>query len=107
MQDELDFAKMDYKPKEYTSAEEMVADLDKNLADAVGVLTNVADDVFSENWTMRQGEQVFFTMPKAAVMRAFVLNHPIHHRGQLSVYMRILDVPVPGIYGPSADEPSM
>ena len=58
-------------------------------------------------WTMRDGEKIYMTMPKVAVMRGFVLNHMIHHRGQLSVFMRLLDVPVPSIYGPSADEPDM
>jgi uncharacterized damage-inducible protein DinB len=56
---------------------------------------------------MRNGEQVYFTMPKVAVMRTFVMNHIIHHRGQLSVYLRLNDIPVPSIYGPSADEGAM
>ena len=59
------------------------------------------------DWTMRNGEQVYFTMPKVAVMRSFVMNHIIHHRGQLSVYLRLNDIPVPSIYGPSADEGAM
>ena len=58
----------------------------------------------ARDWTMRNGEQIYFTMPKAVTMRTFVMNHIIHHRGQMSVYMRLLDVPVPSIYGPSADE---
>lgn len=107
LQDELDFATSGYKPAEYTSAAELVSALDKKLADAVGVLSNVADEAFGENWTLRNGEQVYFTMPKAAVMRSFVMNHIVHHRGQLSVYMRLLDIPVPSIYGPSADEGQM
>jgi uncharacterized damage-inducible protein DinB len=53
---------------------------------------------------MKQGEQVFFTMPRIQVIRSMVLNHMVHHRGQLSVYLRLLDVPVPGSYGPTADE---
>ena len=52
-------------------------------------------------------EQVYFTMPKVAVMRSFVMNHIVHHRGQLSVYLRLNDIPVPSIYGPSADEGQM
>lgn len=105
MSDELDFAKFDYKPKVYTDSAGLVADLDKNIADAVGILTNISEETFAENWTMRNGEQVFFTLPKAAVMRSFVMNHFVHHRGQLSVYLRLLDIPVPGAYGPTADEP--
>ena len=103
--DELDFAKFDYKPKVYTDAADLVADLDKNTSDAIEVLTNSSDETLAENWTMRNGEQVYFTMPKTLVMRSFVMNHIIHHRGQLSVYMRLLDLPLPSIYGPTADEP--
>ncbi len=55
-------------------------------------------------WTLRRGDQEVFSMPKAAAFRTFVVNHIIHHRGQLSVYLRLNDVPVPAIYGPSADE---
>ncbi|HEY1021067.1 MAG TPA: DinB family protein, partial [Flavisolibacter sp.] len=56
------------------------------------------------NWTLQHGDHVIFTLPRIATMRSFVMNHFIHHRGQLSVYLRLLDVPVPGMYGPSADE---
>jgi uncharacterized damage-inducible protein DinB len=55
-------------------------------------------------WTLRRGEQQMFTLPRIAALRTFVLNHLIHHRGQLSVYLRLNDIPVPPIYGPSADE---
>ena len=55
-------------------------------------------------WSAKAGEQTLMTMPKAALVRTIVMNHWIHHRGQLSVYLRLLDVPVPSIYGPSADE---
>ena len=106
-QPELDFAKWDYKPFEPTSTEELVEFLDKNVAEAVDVLKNTGDDVFMENWTMRNGETVYFTMPKVVVMRSFVMNHIVHHRGQLSVYLRLNDISVPSIYGPSADEGQM
>lgn len=95
---------MDYKPKVYTEAAELVADLDANIADALEILNNTSNETMGENWTMRNGEQIFFTLPKAAVMRSFVMSHIIHHRGQMSVYLRLLDIPVPSIYGPSADE---
>lgn len=104
-QDELDFSKFDFTPKVYTDSTDLVADLDKNIGESVETLQNTADEIMFENWTMRNGEQIYFTMPKAAVMRGFVMSHIIHHRGQLSVYMRLLDIPVPSIYGPSADEP--
>lgn len=103
-QDELDFATMGYKPKVYTSGAELVADLDKNVADALAVLHRAPDESMAGNWTLRNGAEVYFTMPKATVMRSFVMNHIIHHRGQLTVYLRLLDIPVPSVYGPSADE---
>ena len=57
-------------------------------------------------WSLKQGDHVMFTMPKATVWRSFVMNHIVHHRGQLSVYLRQQDVPLPSFYGPSADEQS-
>ena len=104
---ELDFSTMDFTPKVYTDSADLVTDFDKNITEAVDFLNNAPDETFSESWTMRNGEQVYFTMPKAAVMRGFVLSHIIHHRGQLAVYLRLLDIPVPSIYGPSADEGQM
>lgn len=106
-QSELDFAKFDYKPLEPSTTEELVESLDKNVTDAIDVLRNTTDDVFLEDWTMRNGETIYMTMPKIAVMRSFVMNHIVHHRGQLSVYMRLNDIAVPSIYGPSADEGQM
>jgi uncharacterized damage-inducible protein DinB len=58
-------------------------------------------------WSLRQGDHVMFTMPKVAVLRTFVMNHMIHHRAQLGVYLRLNDIPVPSTYGPSADEGNM
>jgi uncharacterized damage-inducible protein DinB len=106
-QPELDFSKFDYKPYEPATTADLVEYLDKNVAEAIDVLRNTPDEVFMENWTMRNGETVYFTMPKATCMRSFVMNHIIHHRGQLSVYLRLNDIAVPSIYGPSADEGQM
>lgn len=103
-QDELDFATAGYKPKEYTAAAELVADFDQNVSSALEVLNSTADETMTHNWRLRNGEQVYFELPKAAVLRTMMMNHIIHHRGQLSVYLRLLDVPVPPVYGPSADE---
>lgn len=106
-QSELDFAKMDYKPFEPATNDDLLEYLDKNVAEAIDTLRNTTDDQFMENWTMRNGETVYFTMPKVVVMRSFVMSHIIHHRGQLSVYLRLNDIAVPSIYGPSADEGQM
>ena len=106
-QPELDFSKFDYKPYEPASTEELLEFLDKNVAEAVETLRSTPNEQFMEEWTMRNAETVYFTMPKVAVMRSFVMNHIIHHRGQLSVYLRLNDIAVPSIYGPSADEGQM
>jgi len=83
--DVLDFATMDYKPFEPASTEELLAFFDERIADAKSTLASTSDEQFMTDWTMRNGEQVYFTMPKVAVMRSFVMNHIVHHRGQLSV----------------------
>jgi uncharacterized damage-inducible protein DinB len=106
-QDVLDFATADYKPFEPKTTEELLEFFDKHIETAKTVLGQTPDETFLTDWTMQNGEQVYFTMPKVAVMRTFVLNHIIHHRGQLSVYLRLNDIPVPSIYGPSADEGTM
>lgn len=106
-QPELDFAKMDYKPFEPKTTEDLVGHFEKNYNEAIETLKGAADEIWSEPWSLRNGEQVYFTMPKIAVMRGMVLNHIVHHRGQLSVYLRLNDIPVPSMYGPSADEGQM
>ena len=106
-QDELDFAKMGYSAPMPATAAECVASLDAALAKARPALAGASDADMMKPWTLRQGDTVFFTMPKVAVLRSFVMNHMIHHRAQLGVYLRLNDVPVPGSYGPSADEGNM
>ena len=88
------------------SKAELIATFDKNVAAARSALTGKTDAELMAIWTLKRGGKAIFSMPKTAVLRSFVLSHLIHHRGQLSVYLRLLDVPVPSIYGPSADEPS-
>jgi uncharacterized damage-inducible protein DinB len=105
--DELDFAKMDYKPPVIKSAEELTAMHDKNAAEAAACLKKHPDEHFMANWKLRNGEEIYFDLPKIAVLRSFVFSHLIHHRAQLGVYLRLLDIPLPGSYGPTADEPNM
>lgn len=104
-QDELDFAKMDYKPKIAKTNAELLEIFEENHKKAIDALKRANDAEFMKPWTLRNGEQVYMTLPKAAVVRSFAISHQIHHRGQLSVYMRLNDVALPGIYGPTADEP--
>ncbi|WP_181304011.1 DinB family protein [Rufibacter sp. XAAS-G3-1] len=102
--EELDFSTQKYTPFAGTSHQELMAHFEENYQKAVKALndTNVVE--IAKNWTLRSGEHVIVSMPKQAVIRNLAMNHLIHHRGQLSVYLRLLDVPVPGMYGPSADE---
>jgi len=101
--DVLDFSKSDSKPKEINSTADILALHDDLLAKAEVILNNAADEKFNEDWTMRNGEVVYFTMPKAEVVRTWCMNHLYHHRGQLTVYLRLLDVALPSTYGPTAD----
>ena len=106
-QPELDFAKMDYKPFEPRTTEDLVEHFEKCFSGAIDSLKKASDEIWSEPWSLKNGETVYFTMPKIVVMRSMVLNHIVHHRGQLSVYLRLNDIPVPAMYGPSADEGQM
>jgi len=104
---ELDFAVGDYKPFVPSSSQDLIDYFDKNISEAAQALESVSDEALMENWTMKNGEQTYFTMPKAVVLRSFCFNHIFHHRGQLTVYLRLNEIPVPEIYGPSADEGKM
>ncbi|HSS77430.1 MAG TPA: DinB family protein [Thermoanaerobaculia bacterium] len=100
---ELDLAVPFDQPKPATT-EELLAVFDKSVAGARAILAAATDDVFFQTWTLKNGEHVIFAMPKVAVLRGFVLNHLVHHRGQMTVYLRLNEIPVPALYGPSADE---
>jgi uncharacterized damage-inducible protein DinB len=82
---------------------ELLSWFDKNVAAARGTLNKPDADYFVP-WTLKNGAQVFFTMPRYNCVRSFCLNHIVHHRAQLGVYLRLNNIPVPGVYGPSADE---
>ncbi len=76
-----------------------------NLNTAIADLEKMKDEDFNKMWVVKRGEQVFYNLPKNVAIRGWGFSHLFHHRGQLSVYLRLLDVPIPGMYGPSADEP--
>jgi uncharacterized damage-inducible protein DinB len=88
------------------SKSELLATFDGNVAQARTALVGKTDAELLAMWSLKRNGKTVFSMPKTAVLRSFVLSHLIHHRGQLSVYLRLLDVPVPSIYGPSGDEPA-
>ena len=91
-------------PPTPTSTEQILATHDKSVKSTKENLGTLGDEGLKGMWSAKAGDATLMTMPKAALVRAIVQNHWIHHRGQLSVYLRLLDVPVPSIYGPSADE---
>lgn len=101
---EFDFAKTPLSRCKAINGKELLENFEDNLEQAIAALQNTSDDVLDENWTLRRGEVVVVSMPKKIALRSMLLNHIIHHRGQLSVYLRLLNIPVPGMYGPSADE---
>lgn len=102
---ELDFAvPMPPRPPQPTDAAGFLAQFDERMAKFRSALANVTDAQMMETWTMRNGDAVMMAMPRIAVLRGMVISHMIHHRAQLTLYFRMLDIPVPGLYGPSADE---
>ena len=90
-------------PKAAT-VKEAVAMFDEGVPAARAALEAASDAAFLESWSLLASGEPLFTMPRVAVVRSFVMNHLIHHRAQLCVYLRLKDVPVPALYGPSADE---
>jgi uncharacterized damage-inducible protein DinB len=94
----------DARPKEPASRKALLEDFDRKVAAARGSLANRTDAELLAPWTLRSGDHEIFTLPRVSAVRSFVMNHSIHHRGQLSVYLRLRNVPIPPIYGPTADE---
>jgi uncharacterized damage-inducible protein DinB len=96
-----------YKEEPVATNKELLERFDKNSAAFRAALVAASDEQLMKNWSLLSGGQTIFTMPRVAILRGMILNHIIHHRGQLSVYLRLNDIPVPSIYGPSADESPM
>lgn len=104
---EMDVAPPDgpaYEPYVAHSSKELLDAFDKNLAEAIQALEGVSDETLMETWTMKKAGEVMFAMPKLVVMRSFILDHLVHHRAQLGLYLRLNNIPVPALLGPSADE---
>lgn len=93
-----------YELPQLDTADAVRAHFERMVTEARAALEGASAEDMRGIWTLRSGDEVYFAMPRAAVIRTFVLNHLYHHRGQLTVYLRECDVPVPGMYGPSADE---
>jgi uncharacterized damage-inducible protein DinB len=102
-QDSFDVSQAPPQPA-MKSRDEILAAFDKDTASARKAIAGANDGNLMKPWTLLAGDKTIFTLPRVAVLRSFILNHAIHHRAQLGVYLRLNDVPVPAIYGPSADE---
>lgn len=100
---ELDFATSPYKPEDIKSNKDLMEYFEKSLADGRQSLKKAKEEDLEKPWTLRNGEQIYSTLPKGEVLR-MVYSQIIHHRAQLGVFLRLLDIPIPGSYGPSADE---
>lgn len=104
---ELDIAPVGqepYRTPKLNSTKEILELFDKNVAEARKAIQAASDADVKENWSLLAGGNVIFTIPRSEVIRIWVLNHTIHHRAHLCVYLRLNDIPVPGMYGPSGDE---
>lgn len=102
--DGLDFDPSTYKPYQAASVADLLQTFDDNLAKSRKALADATDDTLGQPWSLKIMGRVQFERPKGAMLRDVAFSHIIHHRGQFSVYLRLLDVPVPASYGPSADE---
>jgi uncharacterized damage-inducible protein DinB len=103
---ELDFATSPYNPKECNSGEELVDYFNKSVEEASQLLASASDDILEDTWTLRNGEIVYMQMPKLDTIR-HSFSQMVHHRAQLGIYLRLLNIPIPGVYGPSAEEQGM
>jgi uncharacterized damage-inducible protein DinB len=106
-QDSFDYAPPgvpDAPQKQLGTVQELLKTFDAGVAKGRAALAETSDDKMNQSWSLLGGGTVIFTMPRTAVYRSMIMNHLIHHRAQLCVYLRLNDVPMPGMYGPSADE---
>jgi uncharacterized damage-inducible protein DinB len=93
-----------FKPITADTRQEVLAIFEKNIAAARAAIAGASDDHLAKPWSLLMGGKTILTLPRMSVLRTFVMNHTIHHRAQLGVYLRLNNIPLPAIYGPSADE---
>jgi len=102
--DFVDFANRPFAPSVVTTSEELLKTFEEHYYKAIAALENVSDEELEKLWVVKSGDTIFMELKKKAAIRSWAMSHSVHHRGQLSVYLRLLDIPVPGMYGQSADE---
>lgn len=105
--EELDFATMNYTPPVIKESADIMKVFEDNLAIGKSELQNAVNEKFNGTWRMRHGERIFFELPRTEVVRTWVFNHIVHHRAQLGVYLRMLNIALPSSYGPTADAQAM
>jgi uncharacterized damage-inducible protein DinB len=101
----LDMGTYKFPPLLFESTAHLLSELTRTSTEARGHLASAPDDELRKSWKLSMGDRVFVDGPRMVLYRTMFLNHMVHHRAQLGVYLRLLDIPVPGLYGPSADEP--
>jgi uncharacterized damage-inducible protein DinB len=109
-QDFLDFmppGQPPFQPTIATSRQQVLEIFDKNRDESRRAIAGASDEHLMKSWSLKRAGQTIMTMPRVSVLRSFCINHIIHHRAQLGVYLRLNDIPVPSVYGPSADEGTM
>jgi len=110
LEDELDLeppGAPPWQPPRFTSTADLLRLFDENVARGGEALTGASDASMGETWSLKKAGRTVLAMPRTVCLRTFVMNHLIHHRGQLSVYLRMCDVPLPQVYGPTADDTTM
>jgi len=104
LQPEFDLSAVPVRREALQRREEVLEEFDANVAKLEKLLAECDEDALGQEWTLRNGDHIIQRQPRALALRTFGLSHMVHHRAQLGVYLRLLDIPVPGLYGPSADE---
>ena len=102
--EEMDMAKSPFKPSVVKNREELLALFDERSASMRRAVASLDEKRLAAHWRLRMGDMVFLEAPRSLLLRQHGISHPVHHRAQLTVYLRLLNVPVPGLYGPSADD---
>lgn len=101
---ELDLASIPARREALESSKALIEEFDESFSVLSALLSGIEEEQLSAIWTLKRGEQIMFQQPRLLVLRSFGINHMIHHRAQITVYLRLLDQPVPGLYGPSSDD---
>ncbi|MNO23052.1 DinB family protein [compost metagenome] len=101
---EFDLSTVPFRRDALEKRADILEEFDANVGKLETLLAECDENTLGEEWTLRHGDHIILRQPRAIAFRTFGLSHMIHHRAQLGVYLRLLDIPVPGLYGPSADE---